>query len=208
MVNFDARLRISVVSCLLYLIFYLTNIFFLLRRLLCFSKFCVYQFPNFASATRSYDMTTKESFYFLRKIGAVDSDDGLVKRTRRFVLTRLDDRFRNVDQVLPSAAATVLDPRSKKLHFSSPLAVSEVIRFRFLSQEIRELAKEKENEVERLTQTNSQNSGNTMWDALEQLVARQASSRTPSINSFFLTTNWNVICGLFLCLSVCQSSKR
>lgn len=100
---------------------------------------------------------------------------------QKSLLSLVNDKLEPLEKNLHLAKATILDPRFKRIHFNSPLAVSTAITE--LSKEIRSEHRRRGqlSPEPRPTKTlNSENSSPSLWSGHEKITAALASSNSQS----------------------------
>ncbi|XP_025156199.1 zinc finger BED domain-containing protein 4-like [Harpegnathos saltator] len=72
----------------------------------------------------------------IRSINVLDFDP-VAEKFRRFILAELNRRFMNIEQNVPIAIATILDPRFKKTYFNDRVAISGALNH--ISNEMKQM---------------------------------------------------------------------
>jgi len=108
----------------------------------------------------------------LQKIKEAEVLDDVSKGFQAFILAEMDRRFTPVEDVQPIALATVLDPRFKKLYFSSPAAFAKAANF--IAREVKEAMTSEAAEAAQQVDECRKNSGagDSLWSDHDELVAR------------------------------------
>lgn len=113
------------------------------------------------------------------ELASPSTDDG--KLVQKCLLNGISDRLITLEKNMFLAKATILDPRFKRLHFSSPLAVSTAISE--LAEEINMEHKQRGKVSPKLTQNRVAVEVSSLWSRHEELVQAASVQETPTFGS-------------------------
>ena len=118
----------------------------------------------------------------LQKI--TNSHSTIICSTLRFnLIAQMSTRFANLEEKMVIAIATLLDPRFKKITFTNPTVVQQMVN-KIISDAAALITDEPDDDSSTGTTTVSQDSINPIWEMFDQQVAESTSNRSTSISSF------------------------